>query len=52
MHGDIYLNEKPIQANIIITNIPIPKIKSKTYSLSKISSTYGLTFGKIYIVKT
>ena len=31
---------------IIIMKIPIPKITSKTYSLSIMSSTYGLTFGK------
>ena len=37
---------------IIITKIPTPKMMSKTYSLSIIPSTKGLTLGKIIRVIT
>jgi len=37
---------------IMITKIPMPKIMSKTYSLSIIPSTEGLILGKIIRVNT
>ena len=37
---------------IIITKIPIPRMMSKTYSLSIMPSTNGLALGKIIRVNT